>query len=341
MTETAQAATGGLQGLGGIATGFMGANAADRASSTIAGGYQGGAQMRYEGAEKALDRSQEFLDWTDQLLEPYVNKASNATNMQSNFLGINGPEAQQQAYDNYLESPGQRWQREQIMNSVLANASATGNLGSANVLTGLQDRAAGLAAQNFQTDYTNLANFGQQMRPFIPMQAGSRGDSVNAMNNLNLYQGDVLASGHEGASGAQAQGILGKNAGYSSALSSGMYALGKSGETGAAAGEDFIRIAPMAMSAFASSVKFKDNIEEYSSDQEKENIDQVLNAKVKKWKYKQETGLDQLPKVGVMLEDVKNAESEYIPDHIDLYKYVMMLTQTVQHLAKQLESKDA
>lgn len=69
----------------------------------------------------------------------------------------------QEAFSNALMSnPGTDMIRQEAMDAVMNQATATGGLGGGNVLRALQDRASGLAAQDLQNQYNRAAGLSQQ-----------------------------------------------------------------------------------------------------------------------------------------------------------------------------------
>jgi hypothetical protein len=81
-------------------------------------------------------------------LTPFVNQGVQAGGLQSAFSGARGAAAQQQAYDDFRESPGQAFLREQGERALLRNSAATGGLGGGNVKRELVNYGQGLALQD-------------------------------------------------------------------------------------------------------------------------------------------------------------------------------------------------
>ena len=145
-------------GLGGslasIAQGKAEAAAALRASEAQ-------ARADYEAAiasgNAAID---EGVGAANARLDPYATKGGQAFDLEAAMSGALGPEAQQEAFDNYSESAGQKYLREQQEQALLRNASATGGLQGGNVLTALQEQAKGIAATDQQQYMDNLNRLG-------------------------------------------------------------------------------------------------------------------------------------------------------------------------------------
>ena len=94
------------------------------------------------GSERALNIGQSGLEQALQgglsgamsQLGPYAQQGGQAFNLQSALTGALGAPAQQQAYQNFSESPGQQFLREQGERSVINQAAATGGTQGGNVL---------------------------------------------------------------------------------------------------------------------------------------------------------------------------------------------------------------
>jgi hypothetical protein len=93
----------------------------------------------------------------DQLLGQYGAAGDQATAAQSALLGLQGAEAQGQAYATIQESPGQRWLRQRQTKALLANQAAIGGLRGGNVRTALQEQAAGFAMQDVDNQFSRLS----------------------------------------------------------------------------------------------------------------------------------------------------------------------------------------
>jgi hypothetical protein len=104
------------------------------------------------GANQAIDK-QQFLNYSG-----YNQPGMQANQLQAALSGTLGPQAQQQAYNNFNASPGQAWLQEQGDRAVTRNAAATGGLQGGNVLQALQRQGMGLAQQDYQNQFNNLGS---------------------------------------------------------------------------------------------------------------------------------------------------------------------------------------
>jgi hypothetical protein len=134
-----------------------------RAGSAKASGYSMNQvkDMLGWGTENAINEMSNYRDAGDAALA-----------RERAFLGLDGAEAQQQAYDNFLEGPGQKWLRERQEQSLLRNQAVTGQLGGGNTLTVLQEQAAGIAAQQYQQELSNIRDMSTRGQNVAQMQGG-------------------------------------------------------------------------------------------------------------------------------------------------------------------------
>lgn len=112
-----------------------------------------GAETEYQ---RGLDRSARGLEDFTGTIKPWAEGGRQAYDLQLAQSGALGPEAQAQAYQQYKESPGQDWLREQSMREVENYAAATGQTMSGNVLDEINRRAMGRAMQDYGSQYERL-----------------------------------------------------------------------------------------------------------------------------------------------------------------------------------------
>jgi hypothetical protein len=137
-------------------TGFYGAmeqlqGGENRSLAALAGGTGIARRDIITGRDAALDN-----------LQPYSSAGRSALGVEAALSGALGPEAQQEAINNYIESPGQEFLRGRMEQSLLRNASATGGLGGGRVLTALQEQAMGIASTQQQQHLENLRSLAQR-----------------------------------------------------------------------------------------------------------------------------------------------------------------------------------
>lgn len=158
--------TPGLEGVG-----FAGAQ--EKLEQGLAGGL---ASMRGQtdiargdieaGREAALGSITGAKEESLARYQPYSEAGQAAIQREAALSGALGAEAQQEAIDSFIESPGQKYLREQQEKALLRSAAATGGLGGGRVLSALQEQAMGRAAgqqQQYLENLRSLAGRGQQV----------------------------------------------------------------------------------------------------------------------------------------------------------------------------------
>lgn len=142
-------------------------------------------------------------------LDPFARAGRDALQQQQALLGQGSPEEQQAAFDQFAESPGQKFIRERAQKSLLRNAAAIGGLGGGNVRSALVEQGAGFAAQDFSNQFNRLGDIrtaGQNAATNIGQGALSTGTNVGA---TRFNAGQLLGSG--AINTAARQGQFGQN----------------------------------------------------------------------------------------------------------------------------------
>ncbi len=202
-------------------------------------GLQDATDAQTKANQDALDLQQQLLDLQGQqfgdikdTLDPFIQTGEDAFNLQAALSGALGPEAQQAAFDNFKESPGQDFLRQQGLRDIERNLSATGGLLSGNRLKALTQFNQGLAQQDLMNQFNRLGavsgggfsalgNLTGATTNFGNTQANTFGN----ISDLLLNQGNITAGGLTGQSG-----ILGNTIGNLGLL--GALGLGGFGNTG-------------------------------------------------------------------------------------------------------------
>jgi hypothetical protein len=160
------------------------ADAAIEASNVQAAASLAGAEEQ----RRQFDISQEQAS-------PFREAGVGALGQQQALLGLSGQEAQQTAFAGLEESPGQRFIRDRQERALLRNASATGGLGGGNVLTALQQQAAGFAQQDIQNQFGRLGQLAGQGQSITTSQAQLGGQVSQNIAGLLGQEGAARASG--------------------------------------------------------------------------------------------------------------------------------------------------
>ena len=152
----------------------------DQSGNIISGGYDQARGEINQGFTNADNLLTEGYGDAIGTLDPTYQQGLQSSQLQAALSGALGPEAQQRAYDNYTESPGQEYLRNQQEQSILRNATALGGgLGAQPaVMQALQENAFGLAQSDFNNSYARLS------------EISGRGDAAaNSIANLQASLG--------------------------------------------------------------------------------------------------------------------------------------------------------
>jgi hypothetical protein len=227
-----------LSTLGGIAGNYLLPGIGGVIGAGLGGAIEGresvgeASQAQQQAAQGGIDEQRRQFDAIQQLLNPYVEAGrggitglqpyaqagEQAFGQQQAFLGLQGPQAQQQAIAGLQSSPQFQAMQQQGENAILQNASATGGLRGGNVQGALAqfrpallsslinqqyERLGGLASVG-QSTQQNLASLGQNAAAGV----GNAGMSTGAnISNLLGRQGQAQAGGILGQQSALTGGI--------------------------------------------------------------------------------------------------------------------------------------
>ncbi len=156
--------------------------------SALRGGLASGRGDITQASEGAIDR-----------FNPYEQAGKSALDREAAFSGALGAEAQAQAFADYQASPGQQWLQQQQEQSLLRNAAATGGTQSGNVLSALQEQAAGRAAQNYQQDLGNLRSLAQRGQSAAGSQAGIQSQAGRDLAQMEMQVGQAELAARQAA----------------------------------------------------------------------------------------------------------------------------------------------
>ncbi len=203
---------------------------AQGARSSISAGRGGATSAIRQGVEQAradiglgIEESGALAQQAAGLFDPFTGGGGQAFQQQLALSGALGGPAQETAFQQFRDSPGQQFLREQGEQSLLRNAAAVGGLGGGRVRQELQRQGIGFAEQAFQNAFdrlgslsqTGLAATGQQAGVFgdqASRVASLRGQGAGITGNLQGTLAGALASlGGQGAGLAQQAGLAGAN----------------------------------------------------------------------------------------------------------------------------------
>jgi hypothetical protein len=180
--------------LGGITGASQSAKAAEQAGQTQAAASQAG-----------IDEQRRQFDSLVQLMSPYVQAGTGAMQQQQALIGLQGPEAQQQAISGFEQSPLFQSMQQQGENAILQNASATGGLRGGNVQAALGQFRPQLLNQLIEQQYGRLGGLAAMGQASAAGQAGAGMQSAGNVGNLLANQAQATAGGQMARGGMQRQ----------------------------------------------------------------------------------------------------------------------------------------
>lgn len=156
------------------------------------------AGKQYKSAKKGFRRT---MRQTNPLYRQMMRSGQRSNNLLSDYLGLNGTDNQQAAYDSYMTGPGFDFEMDNGIRALDASAAARGGLYSGKNMMAQQKFGQGLYAGRLN-DYLN--RLGNQTQ--VGMQ-GAQGITGNrqALNNYKIGQGQMaIAAGQAADAGNQA-----------------------------------------------------------------------------------------------------------------------------------------
>lgn len=213
MTSVA-AAVGGAALVGGLASAGAQRSAGNKA-----------ADAQTAAAQAGIDAQQRQFDSISQMLSPYRDAGTQALGGQLALTGLKGVDAQQQAIAQLQGSPAFQAALRQGENSILQNASATGNLRGGNVQAALGQFSPALLAQTINDQYARLGGITSLGQNAAAMTGNAGMNTGNQISQLLQQQGAAQAGAYlnqgkqTGAMWNSLSGALGSFAGLGGTFS--------------------------------------------------------------------------------------------------------------------------
>lgn len=138
-------------------------------------------------------------------LNPYMQTGNKANDLQAALSGSMGAAAQQQAFNNYQQSPGVAFAQQEGERALLRNASATGGLGGGNVLRDLTKLAAGTFMQDYNNQFQQIGQVADRGYGAATTGAGLEGQQGQVQAGLGQFAANIPMRVAEGQAGMQFQ----------------------------------------------------------------------------------------------------------------------------------------
>lgn len=124
-------------------------------------------------------------------LDPYMQQGGQANQLQAALSGALGPEAQQQAFANYQQSPGVQFAQKEAERALTRNAAATGGLGGGNVLRDLTQLAAGTFMQDYNNQFGQIGQVADRGLSSATTGAGLQGQQGQVQAGLGQFAAGI------------------------------------------------------------------------------------------------------------------------------------------------------
>ena len=138
---------------------------------------------------------------------PYREYGQQAAQRQAALTGALGPEAQQQALNEYMQSPALGYLQEQSERALTRNAAALGGLGGGNVRQDLTKLTADLYGQDFQNQFNRLGDIATRGYGAAATSAGLAQNMATGAANLG-----ATGAGYQMQTGRDMSGNIGQTA---------------------------------------------------------------------------------------------------------------------------------
>ncbi len=205
--------------LGKVTGASQAGKAAEQAGQTQAAASQAGIEEQRRQFDSLVQLMSPYVQAGTEAvarLAPYEQAGQQAFGQQQALVGLQGPEAQQQAMAGFEQSPLFQSLQQQGEGAILQNAAATGGLRGGDVQAALSQFRPQLLNQLIEQQYgrlggiagtglgvtTNLFNTGQAS---AAGQAGAGIESASNVGNLLANQAQAIAGGQMARGGLQRQ----------------------------------------------------------------------------------------------------------------------------------------
>lgn len=174
------------------------------------GGEKAATQAGQLGSQAALAGipiQQQAFAGAERDIRPSIGVGQAALGSQAALAGLGPPGAQEAAFQQISESPGQRFIRERSQRNLLRNASAIGGLGGGNIRSALVEQGAGFALQDIEGQRQQLGQLSGRGLVAGTTLAQLGQQTAGSVADLQQAEAAARASGILGAQEAKSAGI--------------------------------------------------------------------------------------------------------------------------------------
>ncbi|MES2367711.1 MAG: hypothetical protein V4563_17675 [Pseudomonadota bacterium] len=189
----------------GPAQGVMGSFNPQYGLSSAMGTLDAGATDATNRINSTMQKVDNTYGMGQQQLQPWQQSGLQAGNLQAALSGALGPQAQQQAYQNYQQSPGIAFAQQEAERALTRNASATGGLSGGNVLRDLSRLAANTFMQDYNTQFGQLGQVADRGYGAATTSSGLYGQQAGQQSALGQFSANIPLQTSQAKAGMQFQ----------------------------------------------------------------------------------------------------------------------------------------
>ena len=198
--------------------GYLDYKGAKNATNAQVAAAQQGADAQLTASREANQLIRDQYNANAATLSPFIQGSEGSSQLQQAQSGALGPEAQQEAFNNYNESPGVAFMRERGLRGIDRNAAAQGSLIGGNRDKARIDYATGVAQQDYGNQFNRLGSVTQTGLSAANALAGVGTSAAQGQSQNTMNAGIGAANAFNAQGAAQAQGQLNKYNAFSSAF---------------------------------------------------------------------------------------------------------------------------
>ena len=152
-------------------------------------------EAQSESAADSLAELRRQFDIQQENIRPFREQALPALGQFAQLSGAQGQDQQLAAFGQFRDSPGQAFLRDRGQRSIERNAQAFGSPIRGNVQAALDQRGAGLAEQDFESQMNRLAGISGIAQTAASQLGGASQQFASDVGNQSIQQGNIRASG--------------------------------------------------------------------------------------------------------------------------------------------------
>jgi hypothetical protein len=145
-------------------------------------------------------------------VQPLLSSYTGGADLYGDVTGAHGTAGQDRARALFQTDPGYDFTKNEALQATQRATGTGGYQGSGNVLTALQDRAAGLASKQYGDWVSRLQPYLGATSDLTKSLAGLYAGGGTALGGIDLNQGNLLFNAQTGIGNAEAAGTLGEAA---------------------------------------------------------------------------------------------------------------------------------